>query len=156
MSELSSTPPVHLSSYHDFAGLTKLRGQAAQDPNAALKQAAKQFETYFVQHMFKTMRESIEKSDLMSSDAADTFQDMLDKEFASRMAERGTLGLANMLEHQLSQRTAASTQDVLEQRGLPVRPVAEPKPLGAAAAEPMALPQRNPYAIEPVQGGRIK
>jgi Rod binding domain-containing protein len=72
------------------------------------------------------------------------------------MAERGTLGLANMLERQLAQRTAASTQDVLEQRGLPVRPVADPKPLGAGAADPMVLPQRNPYAINPVEGGRIK
>ena len=153
MSELSSTPPVRLSGYHDFAGLTTLRGQAAQDPNAALKQAAKQFETYFVQHMFKTMRESVEKSDLMSSDAADTFQDMLDKEFATRMAERGTLGLANMLEKQLAQRTP-STQDVLEQRGLPVRPVADPKPLGSSAAEAIPLPERNPYAINRVEGGR--
>ncbi|MDV7392079.1 rod-binding protein, partial [Arthrospira platensis SPKY1] len=127
---------------------------AAQDPNAALKQAAMQFETYFVQHMFKTMRESVEKSDLFGSDAADTFQDMLDKEFATRMAERGTLGLAQMLERQLMPPAPASTQDVLEQRGLPVRPVAEPKPLGAAAAEPIALPQRKRYTIDPLDGGR--
>jgi hypothetical protein len=91
----------------------------------------------------------------MSSDAADTFQDMLDKEFATRMAERGSLGLADMLQKQLSQRTtAANTQEVLEQRGLPIRPVADPKPLGAASAEPIPLPQRNPYAINPVDGGR--
>jgi len=153
MSELSSNLSVNPSGYHDFAGLARLRGQATQDPGSALKQAAKQFETHFVQHMFKTMRESVEKSDLMSSDAADSFQDMLDKEFATRMAERGSLGLADMLERQLAQRTP-STQDVLEQRGLPVRPVAEPKPLGAAAAEPLAVPQRNPYAINPVDGGR--
>ena len=154
MSELSSNLPVNPSGYHDFAGLARLRGQATQDPGSALKQAAKQFETHFVQHMFKTMRESVEKSDLMSSDAADTFQDMLDKEFATRMAERGSLGLADMLERQLAQRTPASTQEVLEQRGLPVRPVADPKPLGSSAAEAIPLPQRNPYAINPVEGGR--
>jgi len=155
MSDLSSNLPVNPSGYHDFAGLARLRGQATQDPHSALKQAAKQFETHFVQHMFKTMRESVEKSDLMSSDAADTFQDMLDKEFATRMAERGSLGLADMLQKQLSQRTtAANTQEVLEQRGLPIRPVADPKPLGAASAEPIPLPQRNPYAINPVDGGR--
>lgn len=155
MSELSSTPPLPPSGYHDFTGLARLRGQAAQDPHSALKEAAKQFETYFVQHMFKTMRESVEKSDLLASESADQFQDMLDKEFASRMAERGSLGLADMLVRQLTPPPAVSTQNVLEQRGLPIRPVAEPKPLGAAAAQPMPLPQRNPYEIKfSPSGGR--
>lgn len=154
MSDLSTKPAVPLTSYHDFAGLTQLRGQAAQDPKAALKQVAQQFETYFVQHMFKTMRESVEKSDLMNSDAADTFQDMLDKEFATRMAERGTLGLASMLERQLDKTTAVSTHNLLEQRALPVRPNPEPKALNSSSTERFQIPSRHSYPIEPVQGGR--
>jgi flagellar protein FlgJ len=112
---IDSTPSP-ISSYHDFDGLARLRGSAANDPSANLKQAAQQFETYFLQHIMKTMRESIEKSDLFDNSASDTFQDMLDKEFATRMAERGSLGLADMLEKQLAPTLPESTQEHLANR----------------------------------------
>ena len=79
------------SSYLDFNALAQLRGEAAHDPNKAARKTAEQFESYFLQQMMKEMRATVEKSDLVGSNAMDTYQDMMDKEVASKMAERGQI-----------------------------------------------------------------
>lgn len=87
------------SSYLDFNALAQLRGEAAHDPNKAARKTAEQFESYFLQQMMKEMRATVEKSDLVESNAMDTYQDMMDKEVAQQMVRRGGIGLANMLEN---------------------------------------------------------
>ncbi len=92
------------TSYLDFNGLGELRGRAKQNDPAALKQAAKHFEGAFIQMMLKSMRDAnnVMKSDLIKSDAIDTFQDMFDKELSTQMASRNSMGVADMLVRQLS------------------------------------------------------
>ena len=104
------------SSYLDFNALAQLKGEAAHAPDKAARKAAEQFESYFLQQMMKEMRATVEKSDLVDSNAMDTYQDMMDKEVAQQMVRRGGIGLANMLEKQMLQQQAAavSTQDALK------------------------------------------
>ena len=103
--------------YLDFQGLGELKGRAARDSKGALRETAQQFEAMFLQMMLKSMRESIEKSDLLNSDHLDTFEAMFDREVAMSMAKRNTLGLADMLvQTQSRQMAAVSTADALQAR----------------------------------------
>jgi flagellar protein FlgJ len=144
MSDLTpSLPPARPASYHDFGGLASLRGEAAQGQAGAVREAAKQFEAYFIQQMLKTMREAVERSDLVDSQHSDMYQDLFDKEVSVKMAERGALGLADMLARNLAQQGVGpgvvSTQDALaaRQQGLPLQPPARSANLGA---QPLPLP----------------
>jgi flagellar protein FlgJ len=110
MSDLSTNTS---SSYLDFNALTRLKGEAAQDPAKAIRKTSEQFEAYFIQQMMKTMRESIEKSDLVEGGNMDTYQDLMDKEMSLEMVKRGGLGVANMMERQMLQAQELSTQDAL-------------------------------------------
>ena len=93
-----------LRSALDFQGLGKLRAQAAQTKDAAnnpaLRKAAEQFESMFLQIMIKTMREataSNEEGDLMGSSTTKTYEALFDQEIAQEMAKKGGVGLAKML-----------------------------------------------------------
>jgi len=139
------------SSYLDFNALAKLKGEAAHDPTQAAKKTAEQFESYFLQQMMKEMRATVEKSDMVDNKAMDTYQDMMDKEVAQQMVRRGGIGLASMLEKQMLQQQAASTQDAL--RLHPAAATALP-----LQAPKTALPLEKSGAIKayelPKQGGR--
>jgi peptidoglycan hydrolase FlgJ len=124
-----STPSA--STYLDFNALTRLKGEAAQDPTKAIRKTAEQFEAYFIQQMMKTMRESIEKSDLVEGGNIDTYQDMMDKEVSLEMVKRGGMGLADMMERQMKLAQGLSTQDALQMRPqvqppMPLNPVRDP------------------------------
>lgn len=130
-----------LGSYLDFQGLTALRAEAGRDQSKSLRKVAEQFEAHFVQEVMKCMRQATFKDDLMQSDAADTYQDMMDKELAVQIAKRGGLGLADMLERQLVQRTAVSTQEALQGRGLPLQTQRRALPLGPEPLREFSLPR---------------
>ncbi len=135
------------SSYLDFNALAKLKGEAAHDPGKAIRKTAEQFESYFLQQMMKEMRATIEKSDMVDSNAMDTYQDMMDKEVAQQMVRRGGIGLANMMEKQLiQQQTALSAQDALRLR--PAQP-SEPLPLQPAVTPLRVQPSATPAAPLP-------
>ena len=139
------------SSYLDFNALAQLRGEAAHDPNKAARKTAEQFESYFLQQMMKEMRATVEKSDLVESNAMDTYQDMMDKEVAQQMVRRGGIGLANMLEKQMLQQQSAavSTQDALKlhpgntTEALPLKPAAPALPVSQPDAAPALPLQRD-------------
>jgi len=104
-------------SYLDFQGLGELKGQAARDGKAALRETAQQFEAMFLQMMMKSMRESIEKSDLLESNHTDTWEGMFDREVSVAMAKRNSLGLADMLvQAQERQMGSISTAEALQAR----------------------------------------
>lgn len=122
-------------SYMDFTGLGELRGKAQRKDDQALRETAQQFEGLFIQMMLKSMREAnnVMKSDLVQSDAMETFEGMYDKEMSVQMSKRNTLGLADSLVRQVSQMQAQpSTAEVLKlhgQTGLPLNPPAKPMEL---------------------------
>lgn len=100
---LTSTVDTTLSSYNDFASLGRLKGAASQDPNQALRSTAEQFEAHFIQHMLQVMRETIDKSELTTSNGLEMYEGMFDKEVALQMVKRGGIGLADMLERHMTQ-----------------------------------------------------
>lgn len=138
MSDLTTTP----ASYLDFGALGRLKGEASRDPTQAVRQTAEQFEAYFLQQMMKSMRDTVEKSDLVESNNMEMYQDLMDKEVAMKMVKRGGIGVANMLEKQmLKQNAELSTQDALKLRpvvqpeALPLVKPAEPLPLKTTASQ---------------------
>lgn len=145
---MSDSPlTARVSGYHDFGGLAGLRGEAANgDQAGALRETAKQFEAYFIQHVMKTMRESIQRSDLVESGNADQFQELMDKEISIKMAERGSLGLADMLERSLKQRMEPTAHQALTDRekAWPPKPASEAMALPGGPAAAMPLPPRTP------------
>lgn len=68
-----------------------------------VKKAAKQFESYFLKHMLQEMRETVPKGGLWESGFSDEiYTGMLDEEYASLLADHGGIGLAAVLERQLT------------------------------------------------------
>ncbi|MFD0668488.1 rod-binding protein [Ramlibacter sp. MAHUQ-53] len=141
-----TTVSSRVSGYHDFGGLASLRGDAASGDTTALRETAKQFETYFLQQVMKTMREAMERSDLVENRDADQFQELMDKEVAMKMAERGSLGLADMLERQVRQRGQPTAAEALDARARSLAPQAAPMPLGGQPAG-LAAPAREGLAV---------
>ena len=132
------------ASYFDFASLAALRGQAVQDERKALRKAAEQFESHFIQETLKAMRQTIAKSDLMESASADLYEDMMDKEVSLQLTRRGGVGIADMLERQFVQRDAqalTSTETALKARAFELNPAAASLPMATPAKAPLALPR---------------
>mgnify|MGYP003345288348 FL=1 len=58
---------LNAKTYLDFDGLSQLKGQARQNSSKALRETAQQFEAMFLHEMLKSMRQTIDKSELTSS-----------------------------------------------------------------------------------------
>lgn len=84
---------------------------ALADPKAAeldqLKAAAKQFEAIFTRQIMKSMRDSkLAEDDLFGSDATDQFREMQDSNLAGQLADKGAIGIADLLVQQFQARLA--------------------------------------------------
>lgn len=78
-------------------------GVAAPDPaRAKLHATAQKFEAIFVRQMLASARSANMGDTLFKSQANDTFRQMQDERFADIAAQKGSLGLAAMIEKQLS------------------------------------------------------
>lgn len=85
-----------------------LSGAATPAPERAeLARAAQQFEAIFVRQMLAAARKSHFGGDLLSSQGTQTFRQMQDEHFADLAAQRGSFGLAKMIEAQLAAQLAA-------------------------------------------------
>ena len=76
-----------------------------------LHQAAQQMESLFVDMLFKEMRKSAPQISLTgrTSNAEQTFGDMLDEKRAEELSKTGSLGIGNVLEQQLRASVLADT-----------------------------------------------
>ncbi|USI73743.1 rod-binding protein [Sphingomonas morindae] len=83
-------------------GTTGTTGTAATGQNAKLKSAAQAFEAVFLRQMIGSMRQAQLADGAMDSSATDQFRDMADSRTADSMSTKGVLGIAKMLESQLS------------------------------------------------------
>ena len=88
-------------SYTDFSGLSEMRAQSRVDPQASLKQVAKQFEGIFIQMMLKSMRDASMGDEIFDSDQSQLYRDMFDKQVALDMANSKGIGIADALVRQL-------------------------------------------------------
>ncbi len=135
----------------DFAGIGALRGKAQQRADKATRETATQFEAMFIQEMLKSMRATVEKNDLLSSDAADTFEQMYDRELSVQLAKRNTLGIADVVVKAVERNNA---------QGPAFKAKAEPMPLNRSAesmaiqrdALPMKLMRPEKFNLAPRPG----
>jgi len=91
--------------YTDFSGLNEMRAQARVDPQASLKQVAKQFEGIFIQMMLKSMRDASMGDAIFDSDQSKLYRDMFDKQVALDMANSKGIGIADSLVRQLGRKS---------------------------------------------------
>ncbi len=147
-------------SYLDFDALGRLKGKAAKDGKSAARETAQQFEALFLQMMMKSMRDASFKSDLVESQAKDTFEGMFDKEVSLAMAKKNTLGLADMLiknmpDPAVQAANAQAIKEIQEQQAhKEQQPSSTASVLQARAASAkgfsLAAPQAKPLSLEPV------
>lgn len=119
----------------DSQALERLRYQARQQPEAALRAAARQFETVFLDMMLKAMREATPQDGWFDSEQSKLFTGMLDQQLAQVLSARG-IGLAEVMVRQLM--PSAPPQGVM------------PAMSDARAGNVPALP--SPYRAELQQG----
>ena len=149
-------------SYLDFDALGRLKGKAAKDGKSAARETAQQFEALFLQMMMKSMRDASFKSDLMESQAKDTFEGMFDKEVSLAMAKKDTLGLTDMLlknmpDPAVQAANAQAIKDIQDQQASKTQEGQQPSStasfLQARAASAkgfsLAAPQAKPMSLEP-------
>jgi len=91
--------------FTDFSGFEALRkGAREQDPKA-VKEVSKQFESIFTYMMLKSMRSAgqfFSKDGFFQSDTMQHYQAMFDQQIAVNLSQGQGLGLAKVLEQQLS------------------------------------------------------
>lgn len=92
-------------SYHDLTSLQQINSNSGKDEKAALRQAAEQFESIFFSMLLSSMRkanEAFEVDGMMNSQTTKFYRDMHDSQMATDLAQKGALGLADLLVEQLS------------------------------------------------------
>jgi len=97
-------------SYHDLSSLQQIRTASRSDEKGGLRQAAEQFEAIFFNMLLKSMRQAnaaFEAEGLMNSQTTEFYRDMHDSQMASDLAQKGSLGLADLLVQQLDPKAAA-------------------------------------------------
>ena len=103
----------------DFTSLAKMKLDAARNPEKTVDKVAEQFESIFINMMLQSMRKATERSGLMDSDAAQTYESMFDQELALHLSEQGGFGVAEALERQMQMNQ--SRKRVTAPDGLPLK-----------------------------------
>lgn len=103
----------------DARSLNNLKLQAGQKTPAAIKEAAKQFESLFMRELIKSMREATMKSGLMDSPGGDLGADLLDQQFAVQMSGQPG-GLSDLIAQQLSRQMGSTEPGAADSDKKPV------------------------------------
>lgn len=132
---IPAAPPGSSGLAIDGRSLDGLKAQAARDPRAAVREAARQFEAMFMNELLKGMRASTASMGAMDNEGSRVSSEMLDAQWAQALSGRPG-GLAEALERQLGRHLAQGSAP-----GLAPGP-APHQALPAAHAVPAADPQR--------------
>lgn len=90
--------------------LSSATGQpATANGKANLEKAAQQFEAIFLRQMIGAMRSASLSDGLTDTAASDQFRDMADARTADAMAQKGAMGIAELLLKQLGSKVPATT-----------------------------------------------
>lgn len=88
----------------------KLKAAIEKNDQKELKNVCKQFEGIMLDIMFKSMKATINKSDLITEDpGTEIFQEMLDEKMMEEASKISTFGLADSLYKQLSKQTSINS-----------------------------------------------
>jgi flagellar protein FlgJ len=125
----------------DAQALDGLRHAAGRDPQAALKETARQFEALFTRELLKSMREATMKSGLVDNEGTEMGTELLDEQLALKMTGLPG-GLSEMIERQLRQQMSAG-RDSSPRTEASQAPAATPSTDNAGGAS-SALPRPTP------------
>ncbi len=131
--------------------LQQLRAAAAKDPKAAVKEAAKQFESLFMQELMKSMRQATMSSGLLDNEGTQLGTELLDTEFAGKMTGmKGGLAdaIARQLERQMGIAAEAATAKPVINRVSQTTPLRSP----ASASEFVARHTEAAQKVEASTG----
>ncbi len=129
-------------SYHDLNSLQQIRTAARGDDKGALRQAAEQFEAIFFNMLLKSMRQAnaaFEAEGLMNSQTTEFYRDMHDSQMASDLAQKGALGLADLLVQQLDPQAVKQQKPLANELRLP----------GQSSGDELALPSAQLFQDAP-------
>ena len=102
-----SAPSINPSLAVDTRSLDDLKLRAKNDPELALKDAARQFEVLFMNMLLKSMRAATPQDGLFDSEQTRFYTSMLDQQLSEKMSVRG-LGLADIMARQLQRQSGAA------------------------------------------------
>jgi flagellar protein FlgJ len=125
----------------DAQALDGLRHAAGRDPQAALKETARQFEALFTRELLKSMREATMKSGLVDNEGTEMGTELLDEQLALKMTGLPG-GLSEMIERQLRQQMSAG-RDSSPRTEASQAPATTPSTDNAGGAS-SALPRPTP------------
>ena len=117
MSAIQSNQAQRLSDYQvvtDIGSLQKLKNQAKEDPKAALRPVAEQFEALFVQQVLKESRKVQIDDGFMDGDQSDFYKSWHDEQLAQHISAKGNLGFADKIVEQLAPKSLPMSQSELE------------------------------------------
>jgi len=131
----------------DTRSLDALRGAAARDPRAAVREAARQFESLFMNELIKSMRAATPTSGLMDNEATRLGTEMLDQQLSTKLTGlKG--GLADAISRQLERQLGSVEVPGAAATGSTLTPLSDasraagvtsaPKPREPAAARTSA------------------
>lgn len=111
--------PQHNAFNPDDPEVTALQQNLEMDPesikemdNKGLAKVAKDFESHFISHLFKVMRETVPEGGVFKGGfSQDTYTEMLDQEYSKLMTDHGGIGLAALIERQLQQSVGQSDDE---------------------------------------------
>lgn len=91
--------------FTDLNRLSQLKNGKDRDSEGNIHKVAQEFESLFVNEMFKAMRKAgdvLGDDNFMNSAESKTYRDMYDQQLAVTMSKQNGVGLASVLERQLS------------------------------------------------------
>lgn len=103
---------------------------------AALKGAAKEFESYFISNLLKVMRETVPKGALDNKGGA-YFYSFYDQEIGRLAAESGGLGLARMIDEYTEKNSPSPSSSQAH------KPIEEPTGIKVSVSAPVKLMTRD-------------
>ena len=128
----------------DVQSLQGLRGRAATDPRGAVREAAKAFESLFMQELMKSMRASTMPSGLFDNEGSKLGTDMLDSQLATRMTGLPG-GLSEVIARQLERQMGLSPGPIPSTAK--ANPMPAPLTPAGEAAPAVKLPQKAAAAF---------
>ena len=128
--------------------LDALRLQAKQDNGKeSVREAAQQFESYFLQMMLRNMRQTLSQDGPFDSQETRMFSDMFDQQIAQNVSKTKGFGLADMLVEQLQYAMNAGESFKVAPRPYDLSPVGLPAMNGTPAVTmlpPLTMPEMSP------------
>jgi peptidoglycan hydrolase FlgJ len=114
----------------DLQGSETLKARAAADPAGTTREAARQFESLFMQELLKTMRQSTMPQGLMDNDGSRLGQEMLDGQLAQKMSGLPG-GLSDVIARQLDRQMGLNPGPIPRVDSANAAPVNPVKPQAA-------------------------